>query len=234
DAEFQEQFSGRKKAIEKSLENLKKHADRSVRFKEANEIYIKNYETAVGLLKDVNSPQDLWDKLNRGSKALYNTARNFFDRTVPEAKVNAEVSNNTMFDMDWQGTYFPRSYNATTRNIRTSDSQQTYLELIADGNIFGGDNIRRDGEASGAKNNRTLSGSELPVNTYINLDFMDSFLQQSGAMLFDIETQASRQYLARAMGDPRVLEIFGDVAPLSILRNAAVQKLDRDLQFTGD
>ena len=239
DSERAKEFAARKEAIKESYKRMVEFAKLTPRgWGRDNKNYIELYGKLVDQLDSFNSVEDIWNSLNKGHQELYNVARKFYDRMIPEVKQNAEIDNNTIFENEWQGTYFPRSYMPLDTKVRRQEqinaTQTSILDQLAEGNTFNATSTHVTGtEVSGAKRARTLTGSELPLNTHIDLDFMTNFLQESKKMLYDVETQAERQYSARVMHSPELLEIFGDVDALDIFRNAMIQKMEKDLMATN-
>lgn len=220
-----EDFNKRKEAIQTSIDRIEEQMGRDKHFEVQQRDYLSNVKKAWEQVKSAKHPDEIYDKLNNGFKAAYSEMRGFYDSILPEMQDNALIHNNTDLDTDWVN-YFPRSYKKLGRPATERKIEQ--IEEMAGSMGIPLDDIVNQGESSGAKQNRVITGAQLPANATINFDAFNSFYDSSLRALYDIETQPARQYAARALNSGRVAEIFGDATPLEIFRNATIQKIGND------
>lgn len=220
-----EEFNKRKEAIQTSIDRIEEQMGRDKHFEAQQRDYLSNVKKAWEQVKSAKHPDEIYDKLNNGFKAAYSEMRGFYDSILPEMQDNALIHNNTDLDTDWVN-YFPRSYKKLGRPATERKIEQ--IEEMAGSMGIPLDDIVNQGESSGAKQNRVITGAQLPANATINFDAFNSFYDSSLRALYDIETQPARQYAARALNSGRVAEIFGDATPLEIFRNATIQKISND------
>lgn len=220
-----EEFNKRKEAIQTSIDRIEEQMGRDKHFEAQQRDYLSNVKKAWEQVKSAKHPDEIYEKLNNGFKAAYSEMRGFYDSILPEMQDNALIHNNTDLDTDWVN-YFPRSYKKLGRPATERKIEQ--IEEMAGSMGIPLDDIVNQGESSGAKQNRVITGAQLPANATINFDAFNSFYDSSLRALYDIETQPARQYAARALNSGRVAEIFGDATPLEIFRNATIQKISND------
>ena len=220
------EFNDRKEAIEKSIERMKDYAKVSKTFKEKNKNLLKNIEDAYNIIKDLNSPDEIYSLLNDGHKALYQEMRDFYDSIFLETIEVNKIFGNKSPDADWVN-YIPRSY--TTLSKASKNNNLLTLEESAEGTLFEvASGISK--ETSGAGESRTITGNSLPIDKAINFNVLDAFFTSGMTALYDIETWEARQYASSILRDSQLTDVFGDVQVAKIFERALLQKVNNDIR----
>lgn len=201
---IESEYENRLVAWNKSLELLKKQAEKYVEFNESYGEYIKNLESVLSDIITVNpegditvklDKQQLYDSLKQGQKEFHKFSRDNFEANKEQFFFNSRVNNNLDVETDW-ANYIPRSY----QWLKGSNALQGAIAQQS-GNIQSHFSTLDKGAASGAGETRSISGERLPQNAVLSANMIDNFLPRLSEMIYDSATQADRMYITVAL-DP--------------------------------
>ena len=226
--QIQKEFNLRLDAWRETL-NRMKNVNNSAYQKE-NKVIISNLEQALNEIGNPQSATEIWDKLPNGHKEMYNYMRQTYEDLKNSHFAVSRVYGGLDVEQDWVN-YVPRAY----RDARTKQQARNERQLATSGGRIndldiGSFTSSLAKENTGSGKSRLISGDKLPWNKVLNTRIFDTFLNETGAMVYDIETMAERGYTANMLNYKKHggFQEFNDELPMEIYTSTVGMKLEGD------
>lgn len=244
DAEqIRNEYALRIKAWGDSYERLVVKAEKNKDFASDNSNLLTNLKKALDIVanksevdgKQVYTPKfddsaDLFNKLPRGQQEYYKHIRAVYDSLRDDHFAVSRIFGGLDVEGDWVN-YVPRSYNtiatsgekAIARQLANSGGR---VEDMLDGSFSG--SLTKENTGSGQT--RLISGDRLPLNSFLSPDFMNNFIREVSATIYDIETMGDRQFTAQMLDFERngLIKDITDELPLELYKEKVAQKIFGD------
>lgn len=226
--QIKQEFSLRLDAWRETLKRMKEVNNSA--YQKENKVIISNLEQALAEIGTPKSATEIWDKLPQGHKEMYNYMRGTYDNLKNSHFAISRVYGGLDVEQDWVN-YVPRAY----REARTKQQALNERQLATSGGRIndlatGSYTSSLAKENTGSGKSRLISGDKLPLNKVLNTRIFDTFLNETGAMVYDIETMAERGYTANMLNykKHRGFADFTDELPMEIYTSKVGMKLEGD------
>lgn len=226
--QIKQEFTLRLDAWRETLKRMKEVNNSA--YQKENKVIISNLEQALNEIGTPASATEIWDKLPQGHKEMYNYMRGTYDNLKNSHFAVSRVYGGLDVEQDWVN-YVPRAY----REARTRQQALNERQLATSGGRIndlatGSYTSSLAKENTGSGKSRLISGDKLPLNKVLNTRIFDTFLNETGAMVYDIETMAERGYTANMLNYKKHggFSDFTDELPMEIYTSKVGMKLEGD------
>ena len=235
--DIQKEFEGRKKAMADGIANAKRENKPGSEYYEMhNDTIVATEDVYNKYIKDSKTPEEALAKLSKGEKQVADFMLNEFKKIYPELDRLSRLYKGKSFDK-FTG-YFPRVYIKAIGPDPSVDAKKLYqisddqLESYTNGigDLFSGESDPSlKSSQSTAFDQRTIEADQVPVGGVVNYNAIDVFQDNIRRQLYDLNTMATRSYMATVLNSQEFYDSLGqDRDLLNMYRRAYIQRIQNE------
>lgn len=235
--DIQKEFEGRKKAMADGIANAKKESKPGSKYyKMHNDTIVAAEEVYNKYIKDSKTPEEALAKLTKAEKQVADFMLNEFKKIYPELDRLSRLYKGKSFDKF--ASYFPRVYIKPIGPDPSIDAKKLYqisddqLEAATNGigDMFSGESDPGlKSSQSTAFDQRTIEADQVPVGGIVNYNAIDVFQDNIRRQLYDLNTMATRSYMATVLNSQEFYDALGqDRDLLNVYRRAYIQRIQNE------